>query len=153
MHRIVAASTAALLLVAVAGSVTVAASNKLRTFGSADIYVRGNTFLIKTDKAEDPTWGGPEYGGVTLVRGKKNTAWQQSRKLVGKPLAGLNVSFRSSGDVTGGSPRLAVPIDETGDKVRDGHAFVDANYCGAGGAAVEDGDTVKVGTTNADCDV
>lgn len=152
MNRIIVASTAALLLVAVAGS-TVAAAGKLRFSGSADFYTKGGTVLIRTDREDDPTWGGPEYGAISLVRSRHNPAWLKQKALVGKPLAGLSISFKSTGDLTGGSPRFSIGIDEDHDRTAEAYAFVDANYCGVGGAPVKDGDTVIVNTATKRCDV
>jgi len=63
--------------------------------------------------------------------------------LPGKPVGDVNkLSFDYSCDdttgatncVTGGSPRISIPIDDNGDRNTDAYAFLDANNCGQAGA-------------------
>lgn len=135
MKRLLVAGSSALLMVAlVAGSVAAAPNVKYRTFGSATVtQTQPGTFTIVSD-GDDPTWGGPEYGGVYL----------NSRSMSGKRIGRVLFSFTSSGDVAGGAPRFSIPISTgTSNKVAF-YAFLDVNGCG--GAAV-------VSTASATCTV
>lgn len=135
MKRFLAASTAALLVVAVGATSVAAAPNvKYRTFGSADVTEGPTgTFTIVADGI-DPTYGGAEYGGVYL----------NSRSVSGKRIGSVTFSFKSSGDVAGGAPRFSIPINTgTGRRVAF-FAFLDVNGCG--------GDTF-VSTSNSSCTV
>jgi hypothetical protein len=57
--------------------------------------------------------------------------------LPGKPISDVTrLSFSytvDAGAVAGGSPRLSIPIDENGDGLTDGYAFIDAANCGQEG--------------------
>lgn len=121
MKRLLVAGSSALLMVSlVAGSVAAAPNVKYRTFGSAEVTQGpAGTFTIVSD-GEDPTWGGPEYGGVYLA----------SRSNSGKRIGRVQFSFTSSGDVAGGAPRFSIPINTgKGNKVAF-YAFLDVNGCG-----------------------
>jgi hypothetical protein len=111
---------ALLAAVAVAGT-ALAGGPKLQTFGSADVTIDGATVTIATDGDEDPTWGGPEYGGVYL----------KSKSVSGKLIGNVLFSFTSSGAVTGGAPRFSIPVNSDGTTNAVAfYAFIDAANCG-----------------------
>ncbi|MEP6508805.1 MAG: hypothetical protein ABJC63_11315 [Gemmatimonadales bacterium] len=47
------------------------------------------------------------------------------------------LSFRYTGAVTPGSPRISLAIDENGDGIADGYAFISAYYCNNGAGLVD----------------
>lgn len=101
------------------------AAAPLQQFGTGEVTITGTSATIVNDAGE--------YGGVYV----------KARSLNNKPLADVDFSFTSSGDVAGGAPRFSIPIDTDGDtKTTEGYAFIDVNGCG--------GD-LFVSTTNEDC--
>jgi hypothetical protein len=119
---------AALASLAIAGTTLAAAP--LQTFGTGDVMVSGDSVTIVNDAGE--------FGGV----------YSNARSLGNKPLAAVDVSFVSTGFVTGGAPRFNIPIDADGDRELDFYATLDAANCG-GTANTE----VWVSTENPDCTV
>lgn len=136
MKRVFVAMTAAFLMVALAASATMAAPNlKYRTFGSADVTEGPTGTFTIASNGEDPTWGGPEYGGVYL----------NSKANSGKYIGAVTFSFTSSGDVAGGAPRFSIPINTDGvSNAVAFYAFLDVNGCGG---------SMVVSTTSAACAV
>jgi hypothetical protein len=130
LRRIVPAlALSALILTA---SATIAAPS-LEKFGTGEVTISGGTVTITNTIVNDPVWGvGPSYGGVYL----------KSRSLSSK-LADVEVSFRTTGDETGGSPRFSIPIDDRDSATSDTYAFIDAPNCA----------TDIVSTERADCPV
>jgi len=126
---------------------TAAAANPLLCFdgpsegtiygGDCTINPGGTTAtLITTDGDPDGSYAGVYYAVSSL-----------SGKLVGSV---TNVSFTYSCPsaatcVTGGSPRLSIPIDTNGNGSWDSFAFIDAANCGQTGATT--------GTVNLACPV
>ena len=103
---------AALLLALLVVTPTMAKNTQLRTFGTGDVVVTGDSATITNDPGE--------YGGVYL----------NSKSWSGK-LDGVSMSFVSTGDVGGGAPRFSIPIDNGGNAAVDGYAFIDVNSCGS----------------------
>jgi opacity protein-like surface antigen len=127
MKRVIAAMTAAVLMVALVSSATVAAPKSWKTFGDPGTNVVQNpkaTFTITNDVGQ--------YGGVYV----------QAFGAFGKHVGDVTFSFDSSGTVAGGAPRFSIPVDASGDKVTDFYAFLDVNGCGG---------NTHVSTTNATC--
>jgi hypothetical protein len=134
MKRIIRVLGIAVLAIAVTASAAFAGKSTLKTFGTG-VTVDGNSATIVTTANGDGTF---TYGGVYL----------QSKSNSGK-LADVNVSFTSTGDVTGGAPRFSLPIDDPATTAKvDGYAFMDAANCGG----VSGGSTL-VSTESGTCPV
>jgi hypothetical protein len=84
------------------------AAPRLQTFGTGDVAVTAGTVTINNAAGE--------YGGVYL----------NSRSLNNKPIGDVVVSFTATGHITGGAPRVNIPIDADGDKKIDLYATLDA---------------------------
>ena len=108
---------------------TALAAPPLQTFGPGDVTVTSRTSATIVNDAD-------EYGGVYI------TARSLGNKLVGDVM----VSYVSTGDVTGGAPRINLPIDTNGDKKMDIYATLDAANCGG-----VSGETTVVSTENSNC--
>jgi hypothetical protein len=121
----------------VAGTAMAASTPKLRTFGSADVTQDNGVVTIVAGPVgqEDPTYGGPEYGGVYL----------SSKSVSGKLASTVDFSFVSSGDVTD-APRISIPIDVDGNGSVEYYAFLGANRCDA-----VSGVPSTISTTKASC--
>lgn len=114
-------------LLAIGG--TALAAPPLQTFGPGDVTVTSRTSAtIVNDEGE--------YGGVYI----------NARSLGNKLVGDVMVSYVSTGDVTGGAPRINLPLDTDGDKNMDIYATLDANNCG--GAS---GESTLVSTESLDC--
>ncbi len=114
-------------LLAISG--TVLGAPPLQTFGTGDVTVTSRTSAtIVNDEGE--------YGGVYI----------NARSLGNKSVGDVMVSYVSTGDVTGGAPRINLPIDTDGDKTMDIYATLDAANCGG-----VSGETTLVSTENPDC--
>jgi len=122
------------ILTAVSVAAASSSGNKLQCFsGTEDGGVYGGTCALTGNGCAtlDTTDGNPNgsYAGVYVSPG-----------LPGKPIGDvkkLSFSF-DGGPVTGGSPRLSIPIDENGDGTTDAYAFIDAATCGvASGGTVD----------------
>ena len=108
-----------------------AKGNKFQCFsGTTDGGFNG-TCLAEADSAilstvDADTDPNNSYAGVYL----------SNSNLAGKLLADVNrLAFTYDGaDVSGGSPRLSLPIDSTGDGQTDAYAFVDSLGCNDGSA-------------------
>lgn len=106
----------------------VAAAPPLQTFGTGEVSPDRDSVAIVNDPGE--------FGGVYI----------RAQALNNKPVADVNASFVSTGDVAGGAPRLNLPIDADGDKDWDYWAVLDAANCGG-----TSGGTTLVSTENASC--
>jgi hypothetical protein len=107
MKRLLAAMTAALMMVALVASATFAAPNiKYKTFG--DVTQTGSTF----------EWTGD--GGVYL--GSKSNS--------GKAIGSVDFEFMSRADANGGAPRFSLPIDTNGAPGVEFYAFLAPLNCG-----------------------
>lgn len=134
-RALTAVAAAALMLNLVAGAAMAAPNVKYRTFGSADVEVSPTGLVTIVSNGQDPTWGGPEYGGVYL----------NSRANSGKVIGDVQFSFTSSGDVAGGAPRFSIPVNTDGVSNSVAfYAFLDVNGCGG---------NPLVSTTSATCTV
>jgi hypothetical protein len=105
----------ALMVAAVAaigfGSVAASASaNTLQTFGTGTVTVTADSATIVN--AAD------QYGGVYI----------NSRSQSAKPLNAVHFSFDSTGESTGGAPRLSIPIDDGTTVLK--YAFIGVLNCG-----------------------
>jgi hypothetical protein len=108
---IFAVASAAVL---VASAAFAAPSPKLKTFGTGDVTVTGDSATIVNQAGE--------YGGVYIA----------SKSQSSKRLDQVVFEFTSRGDVQGGAPRFSIPIDSDGQpNTDDGYAFLDAYGCGA----------------------
>jgi len=102
-----------LLAVALLAFPISAGNTQLRSFGTGDVTITGNSATIVNDAGE--------YGGVYL----NSKSWSAK-------LASVAMSFVSTGeDVFGGAPRFSIPIDTGGNAAVDGYAFIDVNSCGS----------------------
>ena len=126
---------------------TAAAANPLLCFsGTTDGSTYGGVCTINAggNSATLNTTGGPAAGSYAGV-------YYASSSLSGKPVGTVTgVSFTYSCTsaatcVTGGSPRLSIPIDTNANGTTDGYAFIDAANCGQTGATS--------GTVNLSCPV
>jgi hypothetical protein len=79
---------------------TASAAPSLRSFGTGDVTLEGDSATIVNETGE--------YGGVYLP----------SRNLPSS-LAGVHMSFVSTGDVAGGAPSIRIPISSDGDATWD----------------------------------
>lgn len=113
---------AAAALVALGAFSVNAGNTQLRSFGTGDVTINGNSATIVND--------GGEYGGVYL----NSKSWSAK-------LASVRMSFVSAGEVGGGAPRFSIPIDTGGNAAVDGYAFIDVNSCGSN----------TVSTTSSNC--
>ena len=129
MKRLLAAMTASLMVLALAGSALASSpstsGNKLQCFsGTTDGGYGGTCTLIKNGATLNTTDGNTNgsYAGVYI----------ENTNLGGKLLAAVNkLSFTfTGGPVVGGSPRMSIGIDENGDGTTEAYAFVDAALCG-----------------------
>lgn len=108
---------------------TALAAPPLQTFGPGDVTVTSRTSATIVNDAD-------EYGGVYI----------NARSLGNKLVGDVMVSYVSTGDVTGGAPRINLPIDTNGDKKMDIYATLDAANCGG-----VSGETTVVSTENPNC--
>ena len=109
---------------------TAAAANPLLCFdGTTDGGFHGHCTLVAGGATLDTIDGDSNpnnaYAGV----------YYAESSLSGKPLAGLSASFTYScaaatNCVTGGSPRMSIPIDTNMNGTTESYAFIDANNCG-----------------------
>ena len=125
---------------------TVAAANPLQCFsGTTDGGFNGTCTLTANGAILNPVDNDPNpntaYAGV----------YYEESTLSGRLLGDVsNVSFTYACDaltncVTGGSPRLSIPIDTDGDGTTESYAFIDAANCGLTGH--------QSGTVDLDCPV
>lgn len=123
MRRLGVMAAAAMLVALGAFSVN-AGNTQLRSFGTGDVTINGNSATIVND--------GGEYGGVYL----NSKSWSSK-------LASVSMSFVSGpgGTVVGGAPRFSIPIDNGGTAAVDGYAFIDVASCGS----------TTVSTTSSNC--
>jgi hypothetical protein len=109
---------------------TPAPNNLLCFDGTTDGGFNGHCRLIAGGATLDTFDGNSNpsdaYAGVYYAKSS----------LSGKPLAGVNASFRyTAGEVTiatGGSPRISIPIDEDANSSTENYAFADTLGCNNG---------------------
>lgn len=146
-HRVIGASIVALALTLSLVATAVAAPNKLRIETGGD----GAAYIFSSASAR-LTVGGPGSGYAAVYTTAKGPA--------GKRLIDIDMGFvvaggsGQTGNVTGGAPRLTIPIDMDGDGAWDDFASIDWASCGgsvdSNGVLTAD---VFVSTTNPDCGV
>lgn len=107
---------------------TAMAAARLVAFGDGDVTITGNSATISNDAGE--------YGGVFI----------KARAIANDLVGDVDASFTSTGDVTGGAPRMNLPIDNDGDRQFDYWLTLDAANCGG-----TSGSTTLVSTDNPDC--
>jgi hypothetical protein len=134
---LLALAIAALSITSVAVSAT---GGKLKCFADAPA-----TCHLNGDGTATLTVPAGADAGVYYTNGK-NTS--------GSLPANVNYTFQytctsSANCLAGGSPRLSIPIDSTGDGKTDGYAFIDALGCGY----TNDTGLQTVSTTLANCQV
>lgn len=137
MKRPIAAMTLALLMFSLV-SLAVAApakDQKLNCFTGG-----GGTCAVSDNNTATLDVPGGGYAGV-YVNGKSYS---------NKPLASVDFSFTYWGDVSGGSPRLSIPINDGTSPTP--YAFIDAAGCGFV-TDVTPNTFHTVGTTEANCKV
>lgn len=119
---------------------TALAAPALSEFGSAPVDVTGrDSFTITTVQTGVDENGNPvyNYGGVYV----------RAKSLANRPLADAQISFVSTGDVSGGAPRFSIPISTDGNtKTTELYAFLAGDRCG-GTSDV----SVTVSTENTAC--
>ena len=115
---VLTAVLAAALTASSAASAQAAAPADLKSFkgGQAKVEVQGDTAAVLTV----PSGG---WAGV----------YMKSDSTRGQALADVDFTFEWIGEMSGGSPRWSIPVDENEDAVTDGYAFIDA--ANAGGAS------------------
>jgi hypothetical protein len=104
-----------------------------------------------TDTANGDT-GGVVFGGVCtrtangaildnsvpVGSGDYSGVFYKQSSLSGKLLGDVTkLSFNYTGEPTNGSPRISLPIDETGDGTTDFYAFISAFHCNDGAGLVD----------------
>jgi hypothetical protein len=116
MRRVFLALALTCALLGIAASVVTAAPPKAQALNC--FVGGGGTCTVSDNNTATLDVPGGGYAGV-YVNGKSYS---------GKPLAAVDFSFQYWGDVSGGSPRLSIPIDDGSGTLK--YAFIDAAGCG-----------------------
>jgi hypothetical protein len=121
-RRLASPVIALVALATFAGVASAAPSYGFQTFGEGNVQLTnaGATF---TNEAG-------EYSGVYV----------KSKSLSDKPLADLDVSFKSTGQTAGGAPRFSLPLNTGVNQ----YAFLDASNCGTSGVVSTNDPTCRV---------
>jgi hypothetical protein len=109
---VVAAAVTAFVLILV-GTSAAAPGGKLKTFGTGEVTVAGDSATIVIDAGE--------LGGVFPSGNSQN----------GELLGDVVFAFTNRGDVGGGAPRFSLPINDGSFDPNSDYAFLDAANCGA----------------------
>ena len=133
------------ILLAVVASLTIAAP----TMASA------NRLRIETGGTGVAELDGPTSATLSASPGSYAAVYVMARSTQHRSLDRVEMGFTvaSGGIVSGGAPRLTVPIDEDGDGEWDDFASIDVFGCGAPVANGVLQDAVLVSTANPDCAV
>jgi hypothetical protein len=137
MKRLLAAMTAALMVLALAGTAlaapppTAPGQNKLQCFADAPATCTQPTKGAKGSAILDTTLGGD--AGVYVLNSNINLyAGQQT------PLSAISMlSFTYTGIPTNGSPRISLPLDIGGGDTTDAWAYISAYWCNNGSGLVD----------------
>ncbi len=129
------AGLAALLTLAIAGSAS-AAPNDLRT----ELYGNGTVEIL-----------GAKSARLVAQPGDAAIVYVIAKSPGGKLLRQIDLGFTAleDGQVSGGAPRLTIPLDTTGDGGWDVFVSIDTNACGGGASPLAE--DVWVSTENPDC--
>ena len=128
-------ATAALVVAGTSGAAPGGGGKQLRTFGTGEVTATASSATIVIDSGE--------FGGV-FDNGKGQT---------GKRVGDVVYAFTSRGDVGGGAPRWALPINDGDFDPFTDFAAIDAAGCGAVVGDNPSNDATLVSTQNPACHV